>query len=64
MPRTTRYSPEVRERAVRMVVEHLDEYPSEWAAMTSVARQAGHDARDPCGSGSVGPRSTAACVPA
>ncbi len=37
MPRNTRYSPEVREGAVRMVVEHRHEYPSEWAAMTSVA---------------------------
>ncbi len=41
MPRNTRYSPEVRERAVRMVVEHRDEYPSEWAAMTSVAVKLG-----------------------
>jgi transposase-like protein len=41
MPRNTRYSPEVRERAVRMVVEHRDEYPSEWAAMTSVAAKLG-----------------------
>ena len=32
MPRSNRYSPEVRERAVRMVAEHRDEYPSEWAA--------------------------------
>jgi transposase-like protein len=37
MPRTNRYSPEVRERAVRMVAEHRDEYPSEWAAFTSIA---------------------------
>jgi transposase len=41
MPRTSRYSPELRERAVRMVVEHADEYPSEWAAMTSVAGKLG-----------------------
>src|SRR5450759_4956249 len=40
MRRNTRYSPEVRERAVRMVVEHRDEY-SEWAAMTSVAAKLG-----------------------
>jgi IS30 family transposase len=32
MPRHARYSPEVRERAVRMMAEHRDEYPSEWAA--------------------------------
>jgi transposase len=41
MPRNTRYSPEVRERAVRMVVDHQHEYPSEWAAMTSVAKKLG-----------------------
>ncbi len=41
MPRNVRYSPEVRERAVRMIVEHRDEYPSEWAAMTSVAGKLG-----------------------
>lgn len=37
MPRQSCYSLEVRERAVRMVMEHRDEYSSEWAAMTSVA---------------------------
>jgi transposase len=41
MTRTNRYSPEVRERAVRMVVEHVDEYSSEWAAITSVASKVG-----------------------
>ena len=41
MPRNHPYSPEVRERAVRMFVEHRDEYPSEWAAMTSVATKLG-----------------------
>jgi transposase len=44
MPRSTRYSPELRERAVRMVIEHADEYPSEWAAMTSVAGKLGMSA--------------------
>ena len=33
MRKTTTYSPEVRERAVRMVLEHLNDYPSEWAAI-------------------------------
>jgi transposase len=37
MPRSNRYSPEVRERAVRMVAEHREEYPSEWAAFTSIS---------------------------
>jgi len=41
MPRTNRYSPEVRERAVRMVTEHRDEYPSEWAAFTSISAKLG-----------------------
>jgi transposase len=41
MPRKSPYSPEVRERAVKMVAEHRDEYPSEWAAMTSVAAKLG-----------------------
>ncbi len=41
MPRNTRYSPEVRERAVRMVAEHRDEYPSEWAAFTSISAKLG-----------------------
>ncbi len=41
MPRNTRYSPEVRERAVRMLVEHRPEYPSEWAAMSAIAAKLG-----------------------
>ena len=41
MPRNTRYSPEVRERAVRMYFDHRPEYPSEWAAMTAIAGMLG-----------------------
>jgi transposase len=41
MPRTNRYSPEVRERAVRMAAEHRNDYPSEWAAFTSIAAKLG-----------------------
>jgi transposase len=41
MPRNTRYSPEVRERAVRMLIEHRAEYPSEWAAMTAISAKLG-----------------------
>ena len=41
MNRYKRYSPEFRERAVRLVIEHKDKYPSEWAALTSIAEKAG-----------------------
>ena len=41
MGRATRFSPEVRERAVRMVREHGAEYPSQWAALTSIAGKLG-----------------------
>ena len=36
-----KFSPEVRERAVRMVQEHRDEYPSLWAAVESIAPKIG-----------------------
>ena len=38
---TPKYSPEVRERAVRMVQEHRGEYPSSWAAIESIAPKIG-----------------------
>ena len=41
MARPSRYSPEVRERAVRMVWEHQQEYDSEWAAIGSIAAKIG-----------------------
>ena len=41
MGRQSRYAPEVRERAVRMVFEHGGEYPSQWAAITSIAGKFG-----------------------
>ncbi len=41
MPRKSPYSPEVRERAIKMFVEHRDEYPSEWAAMTGISSKLG-----------------------
>ena len=38
---TPKYSPEVRERAVRMVQESRGEYPSTWAAVESIAPKIG-----------------------
>ena len=37
----TRYPPEVRDRAVRMVLGHRNEHPSQWAAIESVAGKIG-----------------------
>ena len=36
-----KYSPEVRERAVRMVQEHRNDYPSLWSAIESIAPKIG-----------------------
>ncbi len=41
MKTTKRYSPEVRERAVRMVFDHQGEYDSQWAALNSIASKIG-----------------------
>ena len=38
---SARYSPEVRARAVRMVLEHQSDYPSQWAAMNSISSKIG-----------------------
>ena len=35
------YTPEVRQRAVRMVLDHQGDYPSRWAAIDSVAKKIG-----------------------
>ena len=42
-----KFSPEVRERAVRMVGEHRADYGSEWEAMTSIAGKIGCTAETP-----------------
>ena len=34
-----RYPAEMRERAVRMVLEHQSEYPSQWKAIESIAKK-------------------------
>jgi len=36
-----RYAPEVKERAVRMLFEHKEEYGSQWAAISSIAEKIG-----------------------
>ncbi len=41
MTKRTRYSPEVRERAVRMVFEHQHEHESQWAAIESISTKIG-----------------------
>jgi transposase len=41
MTRQGRYPQELRERAVRMVFEHQDEHPSQWAAICSIAAKVG-----------------------
>ena len=41
MRKSIKFSPEVRERAVRMVLEHRGEYPSLWATIESIAPKIG-----------------------
>lgn len=45
MSKSNRFSPEVRERAVRLVQEHRGEYPSQWAAIESIAPKIGCSAQ-------------------
>lgn len=38
---TNKFSPEIRSRAVRMVLDHASEHPSRWAAVISIASKIG-----------------------
>jgi transposase len=44
MTRPGRYPQELRQRAVRLVFEHQDEHPSQWAAICSIAHRFGMSA--------------------
>ncbi|KMO81096.1 hypothetical protein MCHLDSM_01557 [Mycolicibacterium chlorophenolicum] len=37
----SKYDPETRARAVRLVLDHREDYPSEWAAITAVSKRLG-----------------------
>ena len=41
MKKSPKFSPEMRERAVRLVQEHRSEHPSQWAAIESIAAKVG-----------------------
>ena len=41
MSGSTRYSPELRERAVKMAIEKRSDYPSEWATFSAIAKLLG-----------------------
>jgi transposase len=61
MTRQGRYPQELRERAVRMVFEHQDEHPSQWAAICSIAAKFGVSA-ETLRTGLGGSRSMMACA--
>lgn len=48
MSKSAKYSVETRERAVRWVLEHQGDHPSQWAAIESVASKIGCTAQTLC----------------
>lgn len=48
MKKTTKFSPEVRERSVRLVFEQRDQHGSQWAAIESIAAKIGCSAQTLC----------------
>jgi transposase len=44
----SKYDPETRAKAVRLVLDHRDDYPSEWAAITAVSKRLGMTAETLC----------------
>lgn len=63
MGRPSRFSPEVRERAVRMVEEHREAHVSEWGVLQSVAPKLGARRRR-CANGCARPSGMRATGPA
>ncbi|CAN5757536.1 transposase [soil metagenome] len=48
MSKQAPYPSEVRERTIRLVFEQQDQYASQWAAITSIAKKAGMTAETLC----------------
>lgn len=48
MNKLKRYPPEIRERALRLFLEHQENYRSEWAALTSISDKIGNEKVEVC----------------